>query len=100
MPDQVKAATAFLVWVDHSELLQRRPHLIDELTDPPHYQGDLVYAGHPSGGPASDVSFSSLDEALEWARASADEVIVRPSWDPLVHYTATVGAPSSWPRRD
>ena len=100
MSERVKAAVAFLAWIDHAELLQRRPQLANDLTDPPHYAADLVYADPPSGGPACDISFASLDDALAWARASANEVIVRPSWDPLVHYTATVGSPGTWPRRD
>lgn len=100
MSKEVKAEVAFLVWVDHSEVLERRPQLRVELTDPPHYEGDLGYADHPSGGLGGTVTFSSLDDALEWARASADEVIVRPSWDSQVHYTATVGTPAAWPRRD
>lgn len=100
MSERVKAAVAFLVWIDHAELLRRRPQVALDLIDPPHYEADLLYAGHFSGGPACDVSFFSLDDALAWARASANEVIVRPSWDPLVHYTATVGPPDTWPRRD
>jgi hypothetical protein len=100
VPDEMKAAVAFLVWVDHAELLRRRPHLAAELTDVPHYEGDLHTDVDPSGGLGDGVSFSSLDEALAWARAAAKEVIVRPTWDPLVHYTATVGTPATWPRRD
>ena len=101
MSEQAKAAVAWLVWIDDTELLQRRPQVPADLIDPPHYEADLVYADDkPSGGLGGRIMFSSLDEGLAWARAVAEAVVVRPSWNPLVHYTATVGPPETWPRRD
>lgn len=37
--------------------------------------------------------FFALEEALAWADARTDSVIVRPAWDPATHYWAGKGKP-------
>ncbi len=40
----------------------------------------------------ANLETGDLQEALDWARTRADWVMVRPAWDPDVHYWAGVGA--------
>jgi hypothetical protein len=72
----------WMVWSEPS------PHdLAPELADPPHY--DCVWSDEDYCGSAR---FTTLDEALAWARRRSESIIVAPSWDPGVHYWAGAGA--------
>jgi hypothetical protein len=42
------------------------------------------------------AEFSTLEEALQWARHRSDHVLVRPQWDPGRHYIATDKPPEQW----
>jgi hypothetical protein len=100
VPPKPKAAVAWIVWIDHSATLRRRLELTNELTEPPHYEVDLYFAGQGADGGIgpSGPSFAVLDEALAWAAARSDKVIVRPSWDPLTSYVASDGPSETWSR--
>ena len=39
----------------------------------------------------ANLQTTDLQEALDWARARTDWVMVRPAWDPDVHYWAGSG---------
>ena len=46
----------------------------------------------------ANLETADLQEALDWARARTAWVMVRPAWDPDVHYWAGVGRRSGRPR--
>lgn len=58
---------------------------------------DDGYSASLQGGLADPTIYDpgldgvTLVQALEWARARTDWIIVRPEWDPGVHYWAGVG---------
>jgi hypothetical protein len=69
----------------------RRPQ--DAATHPAHYWCYWEGLDEDSGLLENGMEFEKLQDALAWARRRADNIIVRPSWDPDVHYWAGQGSP-------
>ena len=69
----------------------RRPQ--DAAVHPSHYLCYWEGLADDSGLLENGPNFDDLHDALSWARRRADNVIVRPSWDPDVHYWAGEGPP-------
>lgn len=69
----------------------RRPQ--DAAVHPPHYLCYWEGLADDSGLLENGPNFDDLHDALTWARRRADNIIVRPSWDPDVHYWAGEGPP-------
>ena len=87
---------AYVVWDSgpDEEFIARHPDQIASW-DPPHY----LCHHEPEGGDEAEYgpTTESLDDALEWARQRADEVYVRPRWDPAHYYLAGTAPPEDWP---
>ena len=79
-----RTGTVWIAW-----WFARRPQ--DAAVYSPHYmchwEGPADEPGLLEDGP----NFDDLDDALAWARCRADNIIVRPSWDPGEHYWAGQG---------
>jgi len=69
----------------------RRPQ--DVAANPPHYLCYWEGLADDSGALENGPNFDDLHDALTWARRRADNIVVRPSWDPEVHYWAGQGPP-------
>jgi hypothetical protein len=67
----------------------RRPQ--DAAVHPPHYLCYWEGLDDDSGLLENGPNFDDLHDALTWARRRADNIVVRPSWDPDVHYWAVEG---------
>jgi hypothetical protein len=69
----------------------RRPQ--DAAVHPPHYLCYWEGLADDSGLLENGPNFDDLHDALTWARRRSDNIVVRPSWDPDVHYWAGQGPP-------
>jgi hypothetical protein len=69
----------------------RRPQ--DAATHPPHYLCYWEGLADDSGLLENGPDFEHLHDALAWARRRADNIVVRPTWDPETHYWAGQGPP-------
>jgi hypothetical protein len=69
----------------------RRPQ--DAVTHPPHYLCHWEGLADDGGLLENGPDLEDLHDALAWARRRSDDIVVRPSWDPGVHYWAGQGPP-------
>lgn len=86
--------TAYVVWLDWEEERRRRP---DVDYDQPHYMISVQASADVDPDHFDGPDTEDLGVALDWARAHASRILVRPAWDPSRHYLVGDGPASEWP---